>query len=171
MATEFSTLTTVPGAERRMGEEGRNGRGKGEGRGREGGRGGKDQSSDSSVESNKPCNFPILYGVGGSAEVIFFSNSSNLTDSDSDAVSWVGSAFRRVRFFWSRWVARPSCASGAFPLGCFFGGTFAHALVVVFCDASSRPPRLRFLAFCLGAPGCLDLGAAAFLSGRGTCVF
>ena len=64
-----------------------------------------------------------------------------------------------------------SCASGAFLLARFFGGAFAGALVVVFCDASSRPPRLRFLACCLGAPGCLDLGAAAFLSGRGTCVF
>ena len=57
------------------------------------------QSSDSSVESNKPFKFPVLCGVGGSAAVIFFSNSSNLTDSDSDEVSWVGSAFRRVGFF------------------------------------------------------------------------
>ena len=58
-----------------------------------------DQSSDSSVESNKPFKFPVLGGVGGSSDVTFFSKSRNLTASDSDEVSWVESAFRRVGFF------------------------------------------------------------------------
>ena len=134
---------------------------------------GMDQSSDSSADSNKPLKFPVLGGVGGSADATFFSNSRNSSDSDSDEVSWVGSAFRCVGFFrgWVAWVGFAFCASGAFLLGRFFGGAFAGVLVVVFCDASSSPPRLRVLALCLGAPGCLDLGAAAFLSGRGACVF
>ena len=132
-----------------------------------------DQFSDSSEEfPNRPFKFSLVYGVGGSPEVTFALNFWNLSDSDSDDVSWVESAFRRVGFFWSRVAGAGIAFFGTAVLlfRRFLPVAFAGVVVAVFCDASCRLRRLG-LPLCLGSPGCLGLGGAAFLSGRGRCVF